>query len=549
MHNKRTLSLLLAIVFVLAAFTHPAMGKATVSSRSGSASGYGSSPCIGYTKGDINMDGNVNTSDAILAMRYTLGLGSLTCQQIALGDMNHDGEVSIADSNIIRRIAMGFVETTVMSDITNQISLVTPNQSGGHKLLDGDENTYVAFDSAVTLSITTNEGIGGVYIKFDCTPPHWTLNTKLCGQYGFLHEFQYVEGNNTQEITLCFSDAVSIADIFVFSLGDEPPAGVQVWRPAEGPCDIMLISAHSDDDQLFFAGAIPDAIDRGAEMQVCFLTNHWNTNYSWNVRSRRHELLNALWTCGLTRYPEISSFPDDGKSAWLNHLNCCYYMNAVADYEAGLIRAFKPQIVLTHDVHGEYAHPAHIAAAKALIGLTIEDCATHHRDCVIRGALDRARSYADDENVAHQVSKAYLHCCNRVDEHGQPEHNAGIQITFNADRALTKFGGYTEEIGEDTTIIHGPTPYRVSQQAFKCHGSQMGTPYRYWLLGNVDKPLEEFGNPFTLSENFGVCPEGNSGAGYSPRYYELYYRKEGLADDVNKVHFYEHITLLNGVTY
>ncbi|MCR5809066.1 MAG: Ig-like domain-containing protein [Clostridiales bacterium] len=56
---------------------------------------------------DLNGDGNVNNADALLIIRYAMGLAQLTPEQLALCDLNGDGEVNNADALLIIRYAMG----------------------------------------------------------------------------------------------------------------------------------------------------------------------------------------------------------------------------------------------------------------------------------------------------------------------------------------------------------------------------------------------------------------------------------------------------------
>lgn len=554
MRNKRTLSLLFAIVFTLATFAHPAMGKSNTVVRGNSV--------LEYAQGDIDMNGAVSIADSVLAMRHALGLFELTAEQIQLGDMDGDGDVDTTDAIAIQRLVMGLIgaEPDVpaeMTDITNDCTIRIDGTAeyiydGDGQLpsselayiIDGIEDSWMKFNGGATVTINAgHEPIGGVYIKFDRIPPNWTLNgTQTCGQDGFLHEFQRIDGYNTTNITMQFYDDVSITDIFVFSLGEEPPADVQVWRPSTGACDIMLIAAHSDDDQLFFAGAIPDAVARGAEMQVCFFTHNWAGPFE--NRKRPHEQLNALWACGLTRYPVVAPLPDAGRWGSINYWNSTPINDWSEDvmdagYRAGLVADwicdYRPQIVLSHDVHGEYGHSAHIAATEALIGS--ENA---------QGALDIAR---EREEGGWEVSKVYLHWCSSVDGQGQPLHDGGPDIDFDVNTPLPYFGDRTA--------------YQVSQDAFLYHKSQLGKPYEYWLLGSR---VAGYGETFvTGSTWFGRYGNGDEwrdddknsptynpeldGTAYSPRYYECYYLKAGLLEDVDKTHFYENITLLNGVTY
>lgn len=60
--------------------------------------------------GDVDLNGTVAVTDAILAMRYSMGLISLEADQLLAGDVSGDGEVRIDDALIILRAAMGIIE-------------------------------------------------------------------------------------------------------------------------------------------------------------------------------------------------------------------------------------------------------------------------------------------------------------------------------------------------------------------------------------------------------------------------------------------------------
>ncbi|MBQ1685655.1 MAG: dockerin type I repeat-containing protein, partial [Clostridia bacterium] len=60
--------------------------------------------------GDVDLDGEVTVSDALLAMRYAMGLVELTEQQLDQLDVNFDGEYDLVDATLILRYAMGLIE-------------------------------------------------------------------------------------------------------------------------------------------------------------------------------------------------------------------------------------------------------------------------------------------------------------------------------------------------------------------------------------------------------------------------------------------------------
>ena len=69
--------------------------------------------------GDANGDGTVNAVDALVAMRYVLGVSteSLTPEQIAAADFNGDGAVNAVDTLLIMRFSLGLIEAVVKKPV------------------------------------------------------------------------------------------------------------------------------------------------------------------------------------------------------------------------------------------------------------------------------------------------------------------------------------------------------------------------------------------------------------------------------------------------
>lgn len=53
------------------------------------------------------MNGVVEATDALLALRYSMEMIALTPLQIEIGDMDNDGDISAADALVILRMSMG----------------------------------------------------------------------------------------------------------------------------------------------------------------------------------------------------------------------------------------------------------------------------------------------------------------------------------------------------------------------------------------------------------------------------------------------------------
>ena len=93
--------------------------------------------------------------------------------------------------------------------------------------------------------------------------------------------------------------------------------------------------------------------ERGYKVQVAYLTNHWAEPY------RPHELLNGLWTVGIRAYPVIGEFIDY-YSDNLEHAKGLYDRDRVIEHQVEMIRRFRPEVIIGHDIDGEYGHGVHM---------------------------------------------------------------------------------------------------------------------------------------------------------------------------------------------
>lgn len=334
-------------------------------------------------------------------------------------------------------------------DITGTVKF-TPASSA---VTDGSERTYSVYEAGSEIRISSaGPRIAAVYVKFDREPPSWMLTANGVsvprGRYGFWHEFCDVAEmcGEAEEVTLSFDGKAEICDIYVFSAG-EIPDWVQRWEPADGYADLMLMSTHADDEQLFFLGVLPYyAGELDYEVQVVYFTNHLNT------RNRPHELLNGLWTVGVKRYPVIGSLTDhwDGYTLTREYS----YSAAAAEglsrgdliaFQVSVLRRFRPQVVVGHDIEGEYGHPQHKINTDTLIpALTLAaDASYMPESAAMYGVWD--------------VPKTYLHLYDKD------------RITMDWDRPLSHFGGMTA--------------YEVSKLGYACHLSQQYTWFTDWING------------------------------------------------------------------
>lgn len=253
----------------------------------------------------------------------------------------------------------------------------------------------------------------------------WTEVARSEGKYG--HEFVAVEGLTHFRVRLegTAQQIFSVNEIYLFSEGDLPD-WVQIWQPTVEKADLMILVGHPDDEILFFGGMIPTyAGERQMNVVVCYLT--------CGTPGRRSELLNGLWYCGVRTYPDIGNFWDKYYLK-IEKLYSAWGQNTVWKYVTELFRRYKPEVVATQDLDGEYGHAAHKICADACL------------HCVETAA--DASKYRESYQTygAWQVKKLYIHL--------YPEN----QVEFDWDVPLESQGG--------------KTGYETAVEAYKLYVSQ-----------------------------------------------------------------------------
>lgn len=156
-----------------------------------------------------------------------------------------------------------------------------------------------------------------------------------------------------------------------------------LWEPPHERADLLFIVTHADDEHVMMGGIIPTyAVERGLRVQVvyCRVVTHTN-NYS-----RIHEALNGLRSNGMYHCPIFLPTSEESNTV-------AFYTEALT----GLIRRFRPSVVVTHDIAGEYGNNQHrlVSEAAGLAVVAAADAAAYP---------DSAERYGP-----HQTLKFYRH--------------------------------------------------------------------------------------------------------------------------------------------
>lgn len=367
-----------------------------------------------------------------------------------------------------------FAFADTATDITQSID-ITVNGKKESAITDNSVFTHFAGEN-LSLLITGDTEIGGIYIKYNTPPPQSIMNGKTpVSLNGFLHEYIDASENNLTEsskyiieISYPYAD---ICDVFVYSKGSIP-AEVQMWQKGENDTDLLLCATHSDDDQLFFAGLLPYyAKHKGVNVRVAYFINHYDT------QNRTHELLDGLWHCGVTNYPDISPFPDgysESSEEASNFLkNHGFEYDDLIEFQRNLLEKYKPLVAVLHDFNGEYGHGAHMLNTETFIK-----------------AVESASSNE------FTPEKIYIHL------YGENTVNLPID--------------------EPLDCFSGKSAFNVSQEAFGFHKSQHWTWFYNWIYGNNT-----------------AITKASQIRSYSPLNFGLYYTRVGY--DTKSNDFFENV--------
>ena len=320
-------------------------------------------------------------------------------------------------------------------------------------LYDHDYEFFWKSNSAknnyLEVRLPEGETCSGVQIKWAAINKQWCVEVQQNGEWvavdGYsddrAHLTTWTALDNVTEFRIAshsnYPHDLKICELNVLSAGDRP-AWIQDWEPTYEKADLMVVIAHPDDEYIFMGAVIPYyGAERGKRVLAVYITE--------SSARRRTELLDGLWTAGQRSYPLTGLFYD----RYTMNLDEAYKKvgkKKVQAYMIQVFRHYKPEVVVTHDIHGEYGHGLHKLCADIVIN-----------------ALKKSGNSKYDKASAKEyglwdVPKCYIHL--------YPEN----QIIFDWSMPLSAFGGRTA--------------FDVADEAWHCHLSQQKSKYRVYVTGD-----------------------------------------------------------------
>jgi LmbE family N-acetylglucosaminyl deacetylase len=271
-----------------------------------------------------------------------------------------------------------------MKSMTDQRYITAWASKKGYAQFDLPKDTpcygvYLCFSGATAGYSVQIQGDSGNWVDY---------KTVLPG--GYEHQYVKLPGVNSLRVKAGNTGVIMYnAEIHLIGEG-RTPDWVQQWETLKNKADMMLLIAHPDDEFIWFGGTLPlYAGERGLQVQAVYMT--------CGANNRRNELLDGLWTAGVRNYPVIGSFEDKSCGSRGDMYSVWGGTKKVYPWLTGLLRRYQPDVLLTHDMNGEYGHGAHQAAAGASI---------HSVQLAAQKDYDPA---SFEKYGVWQVKKLYLH--------------------------------------------------------------------------------------------------------------------------------------------
>lgn len=250
------------------------------------------------------------------------------------------------------------------------------------------------------------------------------------------------------------ADADDCAFCSLYAYGTGMVEDYHPFAPTVDKADYMTFAMHPDDDVLFL-GAIYPLYE--AECGLSGVSMIMSTKLPEKLqRQRRQEDLNGAWVLGLKTQPVFGGFPDIPQN-YYDKFHHTFTVDDVTRYAVTMIRTYRPEVVMTQDLNGEYGHWQHKVLAQGVLE-------------AIPLAADpsyQPKGYPTTE--PWEVKKLYIHL------YGENK------LTLDVNRPITE--------------LNGMTAFEAAQTAFLCHPSQ--TKKNNHHVSTTEYSIAEFGLAYT----------------------------------------------------
>ncbi len=330
------------------------------------------------------------------------------------------------------------------------------------RLKDDDFDTALRVKKGKTLTISWKDGVpvASVFLSFYFAPVDYTVlqydgsGTLLSEQNGVLLYNNLIETLPETRKVAIRADADDCAFCSLYAYGDGTVTDYHPFRPTVEKADFMTFAMHPDDEVLFLGAVYPIyEAQRGLSGLSVIMSTKLPEK---NQRLRRQEDMNGAWTLGMKTQPIFGGFPDIPQD-YYNKFKHTFTVDDVKRYVTTMIRIYRPEVVVTQDVNGEYGHWQH----KTLSAGVQE---------AVKAAADanyQPKGYPKYE--PWDVKKLYIHLYDRN------------KLTLDVDAPIAALGG--------------KSAFEAATEAYQWHASQ--TKKNNHFVSVKEYSIAEFGLAYT----------------------------------------------------
>lgn len=228
-------------------------------------------------------------------------------------------------------------------------------------LWDNNYDSYWKFqnkDDCIALTIPQDKIAEGFSVEWMEVPKH--ANVRQYDADGalireddetspqFLVSYYEVD-ERTRRIEVRSNDiGIKVCEVNVYEQGRISMA-VENWEALPEKLDMLVIVAHKNDELLSLGGTMTDAALQGKSVGVVYMTA--------NSRLRYAEGLAGIWTAGVHTYPIFLTYKDEKHQSYERTKE--YWGDGALTDLIAIIRQYKPDVIVTHDINGEFGHNQH----------------------------------------------------------------------------------------------------------------------------------------------------------------------------------------------
>ena len=331
------------------------------------------------------------------------------------------------------------------------------------RLRDDDLDTALRIGKGKTLTISWKDDVpvASVFISFYYAPVDYTVmqydgsGTLLSEANGILLYNNLIETLPETRKVAIRADADNCALCSLYAYGEGTVRDYHPFNPTVEKADYLTFAMHPDDEVLFL-GAIYPIYEAGRGLSG--LSVIMSTKLPEKIqRERRQEDMNGAWALGMKTQPVFGGFPDIPQD-YYSKFKHTFTVDDVMRYVVTMIRLYRPEVVITQDVNGEYGHWQHKVLSEGV-------------QAAVTAAADpgyQPKGYPTYE--AWEVKKLYVHLYNR--------------------------NKLTLDVNTPIEALNGQTAFETATAAYQYHATQIKKNNH--TVSTTQYSIAEFGLAYTV---------------------------------------------------